>query len=529
MRSESEIETWRAFRGCHFTDAIACKSYPCPAVHHTHAEQIKRVLKQAGFTLACLSAFSSAKYGSRSPYFIPPTFLYKLRMGVTPHVCQVVALSEITNYRFTDWMAGFGFDLAHIPRLQMTLHQERTVLVTPVETGMNERHAWVNTPYSSAKTRIAHEPVATEARGSNGPYLYVKIGNADALTFPELLPGSIVRVDTTQDDRVVAAGADANRGPICLVEFLSGLICCHVKRYDDQHILLLSDRFPQATMPLCLGKEARILGIVDGELRPLGSLRHPISAGWIGTEKHCLRPYAQSAPRLPDLLRTSRERVGLTFRSAHEISLKVAKDMNNKHYAIALGMLSDYETMNRPPRHIAKIMTLCILYGIDFRQYLSCAGIDYNDSCKRWLPILVSNNCERMSMPGPYCKESRTAPFIDFPPSLIQAQGRLLKQLSHPKGHGMEGQPASPRAVELDVRFWEISTNPSTNNRDAGAGERQRAYTVCYGTPQCQRSFCILDRPLPSDVSLCSSPARKSICNESALPDPPLAVLRKVN
>jgi len=73
------------------------------------------------------------RYGSRSPYFIPPTFLYKLRSGVTPHVCQIVALSESTGYRFVDWMRMFGFDLHQIPRLQVQLHTERTVLVTPIE------------------------------------------------------------------------------------------------------------------------------------------------------------------------------------------------------------------------------------------------------------------------------------------------------------------------------------------------------------------------------------------------------------
>ena len=86
-----------------------------------------------GHTITQLSAATRRRYGSRSPYFIPPSFLYQLRNGVTPHVCQIVALSENTGYRFVDWLRIFGFDLHQIPRLQIRLHPERTTLVTPME------------------------------------------------------------------------------------------------------------------------------------------------------------------------------------------------------------------------------------------------------------------------------------------------------------------------------------------------------------------------------------------------------------
>ena len=86
----------------------------------------------SGHTVTQLSILSRQRYGSASPYFIPPTFLYKLRSGVTPHICQIASLSQCTGYRFLDWMRLLGFDLHQIPRLQVQLHPERTVLVTPV-------------------------------------------------------------------------------------------------------------------------------------------------------------------------------------------------------------------------------------------------------------------------------------------------------------------------------------------------------------------------------------------------------------
>src|SRR3984893_407663 len=96
-------------------------------------ESVRKILAQGGHNVAGLSLASRQRYGTGSPYFIPPTFLYKLSSGITPHLRQIVALSEITGYRFLDWMRVCGFDLHQIPRLQVRLHTERTVLVTPIE------------------------------------------------------------------------------------------------------------------------------------------------------------------------------------------------------------------------------------------------------------------------------------------------------------------------------------------------------------------------------------------------------------
>ncbi|MGH9548026.1 MAG: hypothetical protein ACRD3W_01575, partial [Terriglobales bacterium] len=93
------------------------------------AESIKNVLAQCGYSVTQLSAATRRHYGSKSPSFIPATFLYKIKSGITPHVCQIAALSESTGYRFTDWLRMFGFDRRQIHRLQMRLHTERTVLV----------------------------------------------------------------------------------------------------------------------------------------------------------------------------------------------------------------------------------------------------------------------------------------------------------------------------------------------------------------------------------------------------------------
>ena len=408
---------------------MACQSYLPPIDQRTRSKQIKRVLKSAGFTLAQLSARSRDQYGRASPYFVPPTFLYKLLTGVTPHVCQIAALSAITRHRFTDWMTAFGFDLAQIPRLQVRLHRERTVLVTPVEMDTNGMVSQTTATCPVARTgtplRSAATPLTRLDERLDEPYLYARIGTANNPTFPELLPGSIVRVDT-RNKGFGSFSADANSGPIYLVERVGGLTCCRVRRLDDRQILLLSGQSTQSSFPLRLGEEARILGRVDHELRPSQVTHVSNSGADSGMTTSLLRRNSQSASRLCALLQSSRERSGLTFRSAHNISVSVAQALHDKHYAISIGLLSDYETIDTPPRHIAKIMTLCILYGIDFFHYLNCAGIQYDDSWKSPMPTTTFTFKAIPPVAWPTGQKSRT----DFPLSLVEAQKEVIQSFS---------------------------------------------------------------------------------------------------
>src|SRR6185312_15896192 len=64
------------------------------------ARQIRQVLKRAGLTASAASSLTGMRYGTNTAYYVPPTLLYKARIGITPHVCQLVALSQVTGYPF---------------------------------------------------------------------------------------------------------------------------------------------------------------------------------------------------------------------------------------------------------------------------------------------------------------------------------------------------------------------------------------------------------------------------------------------
>jgi hypothetical protein len=329
------------------------------------ARQIKHVLKQAGLTVSRASVLTGMRYGKKTPYHVPATFLYKIRNGITPHVCQLVALSQVTGCRFSDWMNLCGFDLRLILSLQLEVHAERTALITPAH------------PVSPHYFSFVHESLRVER---SDRYFFAKVGSLDNVVYPKLLSGSVVRADRCYSPQVGTANhADEL---LWLVEHPGGLACCHVKRIDNQHIVLLPSRSPLSAWPLRLSSEARILGLIDLELRPHSTQQFGSGYRPMKTDMQAAIPCGNNALRLSSLLRSSRARSGLTLRAAHQKTMRVAQLLQHPEYRIPLGLLSDYEASDRFPRHVAKIISLCVVYGIDFWQLMRAGGSQIDDSDK---------------------------------------------------------------------------------------------------------------------------------------------------
>ena len=358
---------------------------------NVRVRSVANILRQSGFTVTQLSLGTGKRYGSRSPYFIPPTFLYKLRSGVTPHVCQIVALSESTGYRFVDWMRMFGFDLHQIPRLQVQLHTERTVLVTPIEfETASFRSRSLCSPSSTIHQSVGGSSISSRPgeESATGRYCFAKIGSRDAMVSPKLIPGTIVRVDRCYRQRIDGADDSSLQNLLWLLEQPGGLTCSHLRWIDRHQVVLLPSRPPSGSLPLCLPREARILGLVDLECGFVKPETSEPRARRMKFEPLLSLPFGRADMRFSDLIRAARGRTGLTFRAAHQLTSTIAQILASRDYAIALGLLSDYEAMGRLPRHIAKIISLCITYCLDIRQLMEAAGVYIDDSNKLPLPVL---------------------------------------------------------------------------------------------------------------------------------------------
>jgi hypothetical protein len=350
-------------------------------------ERIRTILWETGYTAAQLSIVTARLYG-RSAYFIPPTFLYKLKCGISPQICQIAALSIL------------GFDLHQIPRLQLRLHSERTVLVTPIEFG--------TAPCSPTPPDEVRAPPMntgpTLSSDKNCRSLYVKIGDRDALASPGLKPGSVVRVDPGFRQPIRGASEASARNLLWLVEQSNGLTCCRVRWVEDQQIVLLPNRPPWGCWPLRVPAEARILGVVDMGFRPAQEVAMQPRARPEKIEPRL--PCRKPAMKFSDLLRVSRCRAGLTFREAHRLTRVIASLQENPDYSVALGLLSDYEAVGRLPRHIAKIISLCVVFCMDIREVLEVAGVAIDDSGKMPLMVHEPSLQARPDLPdeGTYCR-----------------------------------------------------------------------------------------------------------------------------
>ena len=352
------------------------------------AERVRQILSTRSLTLYQVSQRSAEIFGRSSLYFIPQRLYHELAIGVlSPNLHQLAALSRISNYRLSDWLAVFGFRLDDIPKLQSLVPWRRTVLLDSSVYDLEQWIPWFAEKFSeSPRPAIAplgqfvkrHLPVrAKDLLGlSKKRFLYVKVGWDDVFAFPTLAPGSIARVDVRCARNLLSALGPGSSKSIFLVENGLSLNCGHLRRTGKNRIMLCSPHFPFTQAELTLDGSVRILGVVDAEIRPSAAKPAPQARALTSNLSRAVVAMTPD-PRagLRQLVRISRMRAGVSFREASAVSRWIARILADPMYFAAAGTLSDYENVSSPLRHVQKMMSLCILYCIDFWSFLRAAGI----------------------------------------------------------------------------------------------------------------------------------------------------------
>ncbi len=361
-------------------------------------DRVRQILSMRGLTLYQVSLRSAEIFGQPSPYYIPQGLYHELTAGtLNPNIHQLVAFSRITNYRLGDWLAVFGFRLDVIPRLQLLIPWRRTVLL---DSSVYDEERWISwladrvsqsdvpgiTPLSQVLKLNAPRRAKDLLTLSKRRFLYAKVGWDDLFAFPELGPGSIARTDIRPiPDLLPTLGPSASKR-IFLVENDSSLHCGHLRRLDKQ-ILLCSTRFPFTQVELTLGRRVRILGMIDAEIRPFITQSGTECAPGARTlPKGPVAPTGGPRADLQRLLRMSRMEVGISFRAASVLSQWIAHTLADQMYFAAPGTLSDYENVSPPIHHIQKIVSLCVLYCIDFWTFFRIAGLPVDELGQDPLP-----------------------------------------------------------------------------------------------------------------------------------------------
>lgn len=357
-------------------------------LRNRRAQQVRQILSSRGLTLYRASERSAEIFGRSSPFYVPRSLYSDAGdPSLIPTFQQMLALSHITDYRLSDWFLAFGFDLDQIPRLRLLIPRKRTMLL---DSSVYDLHAWIPW-FADRSSGMRVPPIAPwgELLARSAPlrardllalgerkFLYGRVGEQDVYAFPYLAPGSIVRIDPARSGESLLEPEPGGATRLFFVEHNFGSSCAQLVMLAKDRVVLHSPELPCAQIELTLGKEARIVGRIDAEIRPVAG--HPIGRG--ADEQAVLpKPRALGSPSLKaslsDLLRSSRLRAGLSFREASSASRWIANLLSDEAYFAATSTLSDYETLFAPPRHIQKAITLCVLYSIDFREFLAASGL----------------------------------------------------------------------------------------------------------------------------------------------------------
>jgi hypothetical protein len=281
----------------------------------------------------------------------------------------------------------FDADLEDVARLQVRLPSTNTVLL---DVSLTDPYAWVRwiedrvervtlpavAPLGQLVRVSGYRQIHSLSEGKPTGFLYVKIGQQDALAFPDLVPGSIVRINPTFAAQLLPRGGGLS-SRYFLIEHARGLSCCRLRVIGEDTLVPVSTElsYPQVELR---PREARLLGIADLEIRLWSHCEVPtVPAQWGRQWKPV--PLSGEA-RIGPIIRAARAVVHLSLREASLVSQKIADILGDRRYFISPSSLCDYELSNSTPRRIETIITLCSVYGLELRSILKALGINLNEA-----------------------------------------------------------------------------------------------------------------------------------------------------
>lgn len=358
-------------------------------------ERVKSILASRNLTLSQVSKLTEKQYGRPSPYFVPHNLYHEFeRRAFSPRLHQIFALSRLTGYRFCDWLRILGFQPETIAREQILLPNKKTILI---DSTLEDPEQWIPWFFSKTSSLIPQNIIplteminwgdATRLRSitrTDSAGVYAKVGEEDVMAFPNLVPGSIVRANPHLTESLLDFRSH-ERDVLFLVEHAAGVRCCRIQLQANNKIALLSDQLPYAQPILTLDREATIHGVIDLEIRSLVNQREPrVPANMTRVKYPGIRNVRHDS--VGSLVRNARLKAGLSFPEASALSRQVAQHLRDDQYFVAPASLSDYEVMKNPPRHIAKVLTLCAIYGLHFSRFLQSMDLAINETARVPIP-----------------------------------------------------------------------------------------------------------------------------------------------
>ena len=383
---------------------------PSRKTPYSLADSVRTILSTRNLSLADVSRASRTSENGLA--HVPHSFYSSLRKrSFSPSLYQLHSLSSLSGYRLADWFALFGVSLDDVSRFQVSFSSARTV---ELDATIYRHHLPVPWLYdlSEPDFQTSLAPLSqwvalglprrmdSLSRGAKSRFRYIKIGTHDALAFPDLLPGSIVRV---RDDPSVLdrkrVGKSFGR-TLFLVRHSRGMTCSRLLRPSPDKIVLCSGQLPYAPIELTVRAEGAVLGTVDLEFRPLAGVTKPVVSAKLERNR-APGPLGQSSPprNAGDFIQRARKACGISFREASGRTRIIARELGDQRYYCSPGALSDYETRKFAPRHIHKLISICAVYFARTGELFEACGTPL-DKAARALPSEFLNRPQRFRVPS---------------------------------------------------------------------------------------------------------------------------------
>ncbi len=360
-------------------------------------DTVRVILESRGLSLAEISRQSRLRFSGNALFRIPSNFYDALHhTSFSPSLHQLFALSVLTKYRLADWLRIFGFSFDAAARFQALWPRYQTAELDARLYDPSGDLSWFEespsisleeklTPLSHWLAGKTTQPLDSLTTGTTPIFRYLKIGFGDAYAYPDLLPESVVRIDP----RVSAEQLLSENHVDCIVaiEHSRGIVCSRVRPSGNGRIVLCSGQIPYAPVEFRLGTEARILGVVDLEIRRLacGGVP-PVSTGAFRHWTPGILTRALAGRRIGEHIRRARTRSGLSFREASERTREIARVLQHPNYFCASSALSDIEARDLIPRHVHKLISLCAVYCVSIRELAELAGLAMENAGHEAMP-----------------------------------------------------------------------------------------------------------------------------------------------
>lgn len=388
-------------------------SVPSRKTHQPLVDSVRRIFSTCGLSLADVSRTS--RMAENRLAHIPHSFYTSLKKrSFSPSLYQLHSLSRLSDYRLVDWLALFGFSLDDVSYFQVLFPSSRTVELdatiyhptVPVPRLDDLKEADLKTPLAPLSQWVALGPprrLDLLTRSAKSGFRYLKVGSHDAFAFPDLLPGSIIRV---RDDSSVLERLPTGKRigrTLFLVRHSRGITCSRILRPEPEKIVLCSRQLPYAPVELIAGAEAAVLGMVDLEFRSVAGISTPVVSPRLERYR-APGPLGRSLPprNAGEFFQRARKACGISFREASSRTRVIARQLRDHRYYCSPGALSDYETRKFAPRHIHKLISICAVYFTSPAELLEVCGASMDAAGVRGMPTeflkgIASGNAPRKS------------------------------------------------------------------------------------------------------------------------------------